>query len=563
MASLLLRWWAPFVATAGAALTVLSLDPARRTVWDHPDLAFVVILVLTAACAVGAAVVLVCGWVRQLPEVTLLGGVLWVVSLLPMVHGLLLPGHLYGPNSGSTVALMAAVPAALIAGLPLLLDGTAVGNWIARRWRGWSVGSAAVVVVLAAMLLAWPNRLSAPTGWSTVPIVVVSLLGTGFLSLRHLRLFAIGRRAGSLLASLGFIAPGLATIAFLGAGPLSPGWWLAHLTDGIGVLFAVGGLLWAHWRDRSLAIVLAPVLTREPLAALELGLTPVVHDFIAALELKDDVTRLHVIRVSELAMRAGQRAGLNGVSLRAAGLGGLLHDVGKLLTPDAILTKPSKLSDDERRVIERHPIDGEAMLAPYPHLAEVGRVVRSHHERADGAGYPDRLTGAEIPIAASLVSVVDAWDAMVSDRPYRAGMALERAEAILREGTGTQWSPASVAAVLDEVHAGGPVRTPRLAAVGRAAVAGPTPVEAALVDACLPSGAALAGAGCAPQSEPVPAASGHRSPSTALRSFEARRRRSTVGVSAKPIPSIVLPAAASATTRNGPSGRGMNVSRST
>ena len=483
----------PFVATIGTALSVLSLSPLRTTVWDHADLAFVTVLILTVFCAAGAAVVLVLGVARRLPEVTLLGSVLWVVSLLPMVHGLLLPGHLYGPNPGSTVALMAAVPGALLAGLPLLLDGTATGNVLARLWRAWSVGWAAVAAVAAAMLLAWPNAFSAPSGWSTLPIVVVSLLGTGFLSLRHLRLFAIGRRAGSLLASLGFIAPGLATIAFLGAVPLSPGWWLAHLTDGLGVLFAVGGLLWAHWRDRSLAIVLAPVLTREPLTALELGLTPVVHDFIAALERKDEVTRQHVARVCELAMRAGARAGLDPVSLRSVGLGGLLHDVGKLVTPDAILTKPARLSDDERQVIERHPIDGEAMLAPYPHLAEVAHVVRSHHERPDGRGYPDGLFGAEIPLSAALVSVVDAWDAMVSDRPYRAGMALQRAEAILREGSGTQWLPHAVTAVLDEVHAGGPVLTPRLTTVGHAAHSGSPSADEDFVDACLPAPAALAG----------------------------------------------------------------------
>lgn len=112
------------------------------------------------------------------------------------------------------------------------------------------------------------------------------------------------------------------------------------MIDGVGVLFAAGGLAWAHWRDRSLAWVLSPVLTREPLTALGLGLTPVVHDFIAALGHKDEVTRQHVVRVAELAMRSGERAKLDPVALRAVGLGGLLHDVGKLLTPDAILTKP-------------------------------------------------------------------------------------------------------------------------------------------------------------------------------------------------------------------------------
>src|ERR1700677_3297321 len=122
MARLMLRWWAPFVGITGGALAILSLGPDRTAGWKHPELLFCVILVLTVACAVGAAAVVVLGIVRRLAEVTLLGSALWVVSLLPMIHGLLLPGHLYGQNSGSAVALMAAVPGALLAGLPLLLD---------------------------------------------------------------------------------------------------------------------------------------------------------------------------------------------------------------------------------------------------------------------------------------------------------------------------------------------------------------------------------------------------------------------------------------------------------
>ncbi|MCP9485147.1 MAG: HD domain-containing protein [Gaiellaceae bacterium MAG52_C11] len=491
MAFFLLRWWAPFVATTGSALTILSLGPARDAVWYHPRLAFVAVLVLTAACAVGAALVLAVGLIRRLPEVALLGSALWVVSVLPMVHGLLLPGHLYGPNPGTLVAVMAAVPAALLAGLPLLLDGTGAGLWLARRWCSWACSWAALAAIGGAALLLWPNRLPAPAGGWTTAIVAVSIGGTAVLSLRHLRLFAIGRRAGSLLVSLGFIAPGLATIAFLGAAPLSPGWWLAHLIDAVGVLFAAAGLLWMHGRDRSLALVLRPVLTREPLVALELGLTPVVHDFIAALERKDPVTRKHVVRVAELAMRSGERVGLDGVSLRAVGLGGLLHDVGKLLTPEAILSNPAALTAHERTVIERHPVDGAAMLAPYPHLREAAAVVRAHHERPDGTGYPDGLARAEISFAASIVSVVDAWDAMVSDRPYRAGLPIERAEAILREGAGAQWLRAAVDTVLSELHAAGPVSVPRLTTAGRAPTHAMARSEDDIVDACLP---ALAGA---------------------------------------------------------------------
>lgn len=483
-----MKWWAPFVVVVGGMLAALSLSGSHQMMWGHPGLAFALVLALTFGCAVGAVAVWIIGLLRRLAEVCLLGAVLWVVSLLPLIHGLLLPGTLYGPNPGTVVAVMAAVPAALLTALPLLLEGTGVGRWLSRHWLAWSVVWPLLLTAGAASLLIWPRAVAAPAGGGpvAVAVVVVSLAGTGFLSLRHLRLYAIGRRAGSLIASLGFIAPGLATLAFLGAAPLSAGWWLAHFTDGLGVLFAAAGLLIAYWQDRSLSIVLAPVLTREPLAALELGLTPVVHRFIANLETKDDVTRMHVVRVGELAMRVGERAGLDPLTLRALGLGALLHDVGKLLTPDAVLMKPGTLTDEERTVIQRHPIDGAAMLAGFPHLSQAARIVRAHHERPDGTGYPDGLTATEISLSAAIVSVVDSWDAMVSDRPYREGMPADRAEAILRDGVGSQWTEAAVDLVLSEVHEGGVARPWRLERVGTVTLAklGEPPEDS--LAACLP-----------------------------------------------------------------------------
>ena len=488
-----LRWWVPFASTVGFAVAITSLGSANAATWGNVSVAFTIVVALTTACAIGGAAVLALGLRRRLPEVALLGTALWTLSLLSLVHGLLIPGNLYGENSGVMVAVLVSVPAGLLAALPMLLDGTAPGRALARHWRGWAATWTVLPIVIGTILLTRSSLVPAPLPGAAiaVSVTIVSLVGTTVLSLRHLRLFAIGRRAGSLLASLGFLAPGLATIAFLGAAPLSPGWWLAHVVDAAGVLFAVGGLLAAHWRDRSIGIVLAPVLSREPLVALELGLTPVVHRFVAALEAKDIVTRDHVVRVSELAMRSAERAGLDSVSLRAVGLGGLLHDVGKLLAPDAILSKPGPLTDEERAVIERHTIDGEAMLAPYPHLANVAFIVRSHHERPDGRGYPDGLAGAAIPLAASIVSVVDAWDAMISERPYRAGMPLDRAAAILRDGSGSQWLPEAVDVVLAEVSQRGPVRVPVLQHVGRQAAITEPDDDCCLVNGCLPEGAGM------------------------------------------------------------------------
>jgi HD-GYP domain-containing protein (c-di-GMP phosphodiesterase class II) len=191
--------------------------------------------------------------------------------------------------------------------------------------------------------------------------------------------------------------------------------------------------------------------------ALELGLTPIVHRFVAALEQKDPVTREHVVRVAELAMRCGKRAGFGPDRLRALGLGALLHDIGKLNAPLEILSKPGALTEDEFEVMKLHTVWGQAMLDPWPMLAPAACLVRWHHERADGRGYPDAIIADELPLEVGLISVCDAWDAMTSDRPYREGMEEALAMHILHDGAGAQWRADAVRILTDELRAGGRV----------------------------------------------------------------------------------------------------------
>jgi len=118
-----------------------------------------------------------------------------------------------------------------------------------------------------------------------------------------------------------------------------------------------------------------------------------------------------------------------------------LHDIGKIGVPEEILNKPGRLDHDEFDIIKSHPVIGEQILRPLDFLSETRPIVRHHHERWDGRGYPDGLRGSAIPHEAALLSIVDAYDAMTSNRPYRQGMAHERALDILRDGAGSQWNP--------------------------------------------------------------------------------------------------------------------------
>jgi HD-GYP domain-containing protein (c-di-GMP phosphodiesterase class II) len=140
--------------------------------------------------------------------------------------------------------------------------------------------------------------------------------------------------------------------------------------------------------------------------------------------------------------------GLSGTALKELELGALFHDIGKLAVPAALLFKPGPLTSEERQVIEEHPELGERILAPIDRLAGVGQIVRSCRERWDGRGYPDRKADAEIPLAARIILVCDAFHAMTTDRPYRARIPLAEAKRRLLEGAGTQFDPGVVAMFL-------------------------------------------------------------------------------------------------------------------
>jgi HD-GYP domain-containing protein (c-di-GMP phosphodiesterase class II) len=137
--------------------------------------------------------------------------------------------------------------------------------------------------------------------------------------------------------------------------------------------------------------------------------------------------------------------------LDALTLGALLHDVGKIGVPDRILQKPGRLTDEEYQVIKRHPLLGARMLSPIKELAPAVPAVRYHHERFDGKGYPDGLRGEEIPLAARIVSVVDAYDSMVRERPYGYGVSREAALEEIEDNSGVQFDPRVVRTLLEMV----------------------------------------------------------------------------------------------------------------
>jgi HD-GYP domain-containing protein (c-di-GMP phosphodiesterase class II) len=169
---------------------------------------------------------------------------------------------------------------------------------------------------------------------------------------------------------------------------------------------------------------------------------------LAMLRARDEATCVHSRATGMWCRRLAETLGLSGSMTDRIVLAGVLHDVGKIATPDEILLKTGPLDAEEWAIMRQHAVFGADILADIPSLAQYAPIVRSHHERFDGTGYPDGLAGEAILFEARVIAVADAFHAMISDRPYRAALSFGTALAVLREGSGTQWDSEVVAAMV-------------------------------------------------------------------------------------------------------------------
>ena len=169
-------------------------------------------------------------------------------------------------------------------------------------------------------------------------------------------------------------------------------------------------------------------------------LMELANSLAGAIDAKDPYTKGHSTSVSRYSEALARAINLPEDEVQRIKLGALLHDVGKIGIPENVLKKPSHLSDDEWEVMKQHPVIGaEKVLAPNEALRDLIPMVKYHHEHYDGSGYPEKLKGEEIPLSARIVAVADAFHALISDRPYRKGLGIEKACEILKMGAGSQW----------------------------------------------------------------------------------------------------------------------------
>ncbi len=185
---------------------------------------------------------------------------------------------------------------------------------------------------------------------------------------------------------------------------------------------------------------------RERTLELQRSYMATVRALANAVEARDAYTGKHAERVAAYALAIARVAGLDLAGAREIEFGFLLHDIGKVAVPDAILFKPARLTPQERLVIEQHPVTGSQIVREIDFLGQAREVIRSHHERWDGLGYPDRLAGEAIPLSARVFSVADVLDALTTDRPYRQGSPIAQAREMIVGESGTHFDPGVIKA---------------------------------------------------------------------------------------------------------------------
>jgi putative nucleotidyltransferase with HDIG domain len=197
-------------------------------------------------------------------------------------------------------------------------------------------------------------------------------------------------------------------------------------------------------RERSAAL-------SESYRRLEESSLEAIESLNATVEAKDPYTAGHSLRVQRIALAIGQELGVPPKDLDTVRFGALFHDIGKIAIPDILLTKPAKLTDDEYELMKRHSAEGARIVSKFGRLRECVPIIRHHHERWDGTGYPERLAGDDIPLLAVIVGFADAWDAMTIERPYQRALRVDEAFDEVRRGRGTQFAPQVVDAFFEAV----------------------------------------------------------------------------------------------------------------
>ena len=373
-----------------------------------------------------------------------------VMAGLLALHGFSTPGVWFGNNSVVAITGGATLPAGAI----VLVFSVLPLPRVLRSVLPFLLVEAtllAVILALGMSALIWPSLLPpvpAPGGRDALALLAVGMLAFGLVTLRAVRTFLLTRRPLDLAVAVGLVWLATALVPALTMNYEQLGWWIGHEVELDGILvigIAVAIDLARAAQSRPLA---GDLTAAELVASEDLFLGSQVRALTATLAEKDEYTERHTRRVALRAVQVGDELGLSRGRLRTLAIGGLIHDIGKLAIPDDILKKPGSLDDDEYATVKEHAERGYRLLTELGGFSEgVRDLVRDHHERLDGKGYPRGLTAGQLTLDARILAVCDVYDALISNRVYRDAWSEQNAIDYLRAESGTAFDERCVEAL--------------------------------------------------------------------------------------------------------------------
>jgi len=372
------------------------------------------------------------------------------LGFLFALHGLATPGFLLNVTALTALSSpLSLVVTALWITLSTVPTGARAVRWLSR-WHSALVPTWAVLLALfIALSMAFPHWWDVGVPLQQGPVgSVVTAIAIGLFIWTGFNYWQAYRESGFPVAKAVVYASGWLAVSLwiMVRGQLwNASWWTYHFLLLGATAVMAWGVLRQYAEGRYLAGSVRALFRSDPLARFESVVSDSVRALVLATEMRDPYTAGHSYRVTLTALRIGEAMGLSGEQLRALAQGGLVHDVGKLRVPDHILNKPGPLTPEERRIIEEHPVTGYEMCSRLGFMPDELAVIRHHHERWDGQGYPDRLRGTEIPLLARILAVADVYDALTSRRAYREPWTHEQAREYVLANAGTQFDPECVA----------------------------------------------------------------------------------------------------------------------
>lgn len=330
----------------------------------------------------------------------------------------------------------------------------ALRRLVVRYWFAWTALLSTVLAGHVYLALQAPQVLSRiplnsePVKWSVAAIAIGCFT---FAAARYFESYRLAQLPLQAAMATGMVLLIEAQIFMLLGQLWHLSWWAYHATMLGGFLVCVAGLLRQYQVTGDLGAVVEGLFLRQQVSGLRMGDPRALGALGAAVAAKDSETAGHIERVGELSANIGRRLELPEGSIETLRLAGRLHDVGKIGVPNNILRKPGPLTPEEFEVMKRHTTRGWRLADRSAMLAHLAPIIRAHHERLDGSGYPDGLRAEFIPFEARIIAVADVWDALTCDRPYRKAMDWDRAAAILEQEAGAHLDPRCVQAIFEEL----------------------------------------------------------------------------------------------------------------